>query len=41
MLILLSVPREVKNFDTHPVFMDRPSEESDAAWELLGGRKHL
>ena len=40
-LILFLVPHEVKVFDSHPVFMDRPSEESDAAWELLGGRKYL
>ena len=33
------VPPEVKNFSTNRVFMDRPSEESDAAWEMLGGRK--
>jgi len=30
-------PREIKTFSENPIYMDRPSEESDAAWEALGG----
>lgn len=38
-LISFSVPHETKTFELDHTFMDRPSEESNAAWELLGGRK--
>ena len=36
---MVVVPKEVRTFQLDPVFMARPSEESDAAWEALGGRK--
>jgi hypothetical protein len=40
-LTLAQVPREIKRFDSNPIFMERPSERSDAAWHNLGGRTYL
>jgi len=39
-LIQNIVPTEIKTFQLDPLFMERPSAESDAAWEELGGRKY-